>query len=182
MKESDLYDKVFDALKYSGTPSQDLTPDQKAIIKERARKLTNAITEWVTIQEFRVLSLVTDIDCQSIKTTKNLSVSVKAETQMGVWGKFLSFFKTVLSFIGLGGPLNINENIMTKTADKVGQDGATLPKLNLLKTGTYSSQGGQLVVKGVSFIETPNAKTTSTVSGNSKKSVVKLMKSDVSKV
>jgi hypothetical protein len=133
-------------------------------------------------QEFRVLNLITDIDCDSIKTTKNISVTVKAETQMGVWGKFLSFFKTVLSFIGFGGPVDQVEVVMTKTADKVGQDGATLPKLNLMKMGTNLSQGGQLLVKGVSKIETPNASSVTSASGNSKKSVVKLMKSDVSKV
>ena len=79
--------------------------------------------------------------------------------------------------MGFGAGIDQLYTPMSKTAEKVGQDGAILPKLNLHKIGP--AQGGQLLVKGTSNIDEYKNKNSPKATGIAIDSVVKLMGEDI---
>ena len=125
-------------------------PKEKGNIPELAKDLTDAITNFLTKQDFRVAKLESEVDIDKIETAASLQADV------------LPSVTTTPAVPG------------SPSTVVVGTKGVMIPALKLDKT---FGQGGALTVKGKSVVNTSTGG--QRAEGLAKKSVVKLFKNEI---
>ena len=168
-----------------------LDKSQLDSLKKKADAQSDAIINFLMKQEFRIVEMETVLDVEHIKTSAPIDADVKSDTLMGPNMVYIMFFKSILNSIkdvsvgGIAifspivdpilGLIDTLESKLKVVTDKVTGGGSTIPSL-FLKDG---KDGGDLDVKGWGRISEP-VKTSP--SGLSKKSVIKLFKSDINRL
>ena len=132
-------------------------PKEKGNIPELAKDLTDAITNFLTKQEFRVSKLESEVDIDKIETGAALTADIGKPFQ----GQTPSW---------PGGVAGAPQPVVITPTPKV----ISIPALKLDKT---FGQGGALTVKGKSVVNTSTGG--QRAEGLAKKSVVKLFKNEI---
>lgn len=134
-------------------------------------ELSDAIIEFITRQEFRVVKLESKMKVDHIKTTRGHPVDVSPNTLFGPYSPLISMLKKIPGMSTIFEPL---ESKLKSAILKVSSGGASLPKLNISDGGPW----GDLDVKGISEVDTSYKGKTSS-DGISTKSAVVLFKDEI---